>query len=85
MKKMMEKLDEVLLLDAGFKYGVFSNTTLWGTDRNGLDWVAILDQPGEIILWSSVRANGGLNPRVTMTRQQFGELFNGRKDQTNTG
>lgn len=74
MEDILEKLDEVLLLDAEFTYGL-SGTTLWGTDKTGTQWCAILDGPGEAIMWSKVRANGGLEPRQTMQRNDFVNLF----------
>lgn len=71
---IMEKYDEVLLLDRDFEYGL-SGTTLWKKDRDGQEWCVILDSPGEALLWCPVRKNGGLNPSVTMSRSQFEELF----------
>lgn len=72
---VLEKLDEVLLLDRNFEYGSFS-ATLWGKDNTGREWCVILDAPGEALLWCPVRSNGGLDPSVTMNRSTFGRLFN---------
>lgn len=71
---IMEKQDEVLLLDRKFSYGM-SGTTLWGKDVDDQEWCVILDSPGEALLWCPVRSNGGLNPAVTMTRELFGRMF----------
>lgn len=72
---MLQKLDEILLLEKKFEYGL-SGTTLWGTDRNNRQWCCVLDSPGDALLWSPVRENGGLDPQRPMSRQEFGELFN---------
>lgn len=71
---ILQKTDEVLLLDRSFEYGL-SGTTLWSTDKDGGKWCVVLDSPGEALLWYPVRENGGLNPSVTMSRTRFGELF----------
>ena len=71
---VLQKTDEVLLLDRKFEYGL-SGTTLWRKDRDGDEWCVRLDAPGEALLWYPVRKNGGLNPSVTMSRTRFGELF----------
>jgi hypothetical protein len=74
-ESILEKNDEVLLLDKGFKFGL-SGTTLWREDKNGKGWCAVLDRPGEAIIWYAVRPSGGLGESVTMSREVFGELFN---------
>lgn len=73
-EQILEKLDEVLLLDRDFEYGL-SGTTLWKRDRDGKEWCVVLDGPGEALIWYPVRENGGLNPSVTMSRKTFGEMF----------
>lgn len=70
----LQKLDEVLLLDKQFEYGL-SGTTLWRKDKNNQDWCAVLDQPSEYILWYPVLPSGGLGVSRTMTRTNFEELF----------
>jgi hypothetical protein len=70
----LEAKDIVLLLDKRFEYGL-SGTTLWKKDKTGTEWCVITDSPGEVLLWCPIRKNGGLNPAVTISRTQFGEMF----------
>lgn len=72
-RNVMDVTDLVLLLDAGFKYEIHG--TLWGTDSAGKQWCVDPSYPGEALLFSGVTPNGGLEPRCTMSRAQFGEMF----------
>lgn len=72
---ILEKHDEVLLLDKGFEVEVFG--TYWRTDKEGNSWCVDLSTPGNYMLFQQMLPDYHLSGGRTMTRERFEELFRG--------
>lgn len=55
----LSRLDEILLISAGFKRGV-TGETLFRKDHDGQLWAAALVPGRTLIAWYTVRESGGL-------------------------
>lgn len=74
MKEYLTPLDEVLLLDAGFKYGL-DDVVLKRQSVSG-DWYFMdTSVPGEYQTWYKPLPAGNLGPSFPMTRSNFYKLF----------
>lgn len=70
---ILQKKDEVLLLDKQFTYSLYG--TLQGTDKQGRCWFVDINQPGEFLIFYPEASVGLLETGRTISREVFGELF----------
>lgn len=74
MNKYLTPLDEVLLLNQGFKYGLYEET-LWRKGKDGAMYCMDSSVPGEYQTWYRQQPAGNLGPSFPLSRKQFYELF----------
>lgn len=75
----LTRLDEILLISAGFTRGV-TGETLFKADHDGQLWAAALVPNRTLIAWYTVRPSGGLSnyqdkPYAPMEREDFVRRF----------
>lgn len=70
---LLEKSDEVLLLDKGFHQEVFG--TYWRSDKDNNAWCVDLSSAGNYMLFAVMHSPGLLTTSQTMSRERFEEIF----------